>query len=437
MTAGKTGLAARQLAVHLVDGAIRLHRAVDENFEALLRQKPFDTIDQRDRAFAHALALISLRRKGDIDAALAQFLKSPLPKSAGLVSAILITGAAQIFFMRVPAHAAIDTAVSLAKKDHAARHFSGLVNAVLRKLAHEPAPEPSPQRNTPDWLWKRWVKTYGEEDAQAIAASHLEEPPLDISVRRNPDHWARELGGIVLPAGSVRLQHHAGPIEELAGYAAGDWWIQDTAAAMPVKLLGDVRDRYVLDVCAAPGGKTAQLSAAGAHVTAIDISKHRMIRFKQNMERLKLRAEIHIGDFLKFQPEIKFDAVLLDAPCSATGTIRRHPDLPYVKSPGSIEDLRQVQQRMLDRAAQFVKPGGGLLYCTCSLEPEEGETQIGAFLQEHPEFARSPIKETDVAGMTQFITRAGDLRTLPFMPIGPSKGLDGFFASRLVNRNPG
>jgi 16S rRNA (cytosine967-C5)-methyltransferase len=430
----KTGLASRELALRLVDGAFRLHRAIDENFESLLQKKGFSSLDQRDRAFAHALALISLRRKGDIEAVLAKFLKNPLPKSAGAVPAILITGAAQMFFMRVPAHAAIDTAVTLAKQDKAARHFASLINAVLRKLANEPAPEPSPARNTPEWLWKKWVAAYGEDRAHTIAASHFEEPPLDISVKGNPDHWARELGGVVLPTGSVRLPSDSDRIEELPGYTQGEWWIQDAAAALPAKLLGNVRNRQVLDVCAAPGGKTAQLAAAGAQITAVDISKSRMTRFKQNMERLKLQPKIQVGDILKFERETAYDAVLLDAPCSSTGTIRRHPDLPYVKSLGSIAELSQLQQRLLAHAAQLVKPEGLLLYCTCSLEPEEGENQIEAFLQEHPEFARSPIKEVDVAGMTQFITHSGDLRTLPFMPVGPSKGLDGFFASRLVNR---
>jgi 16S rRNA (cytosine967-C5)-methyltransferase len=435
MRSGQTGLASRELAVHLVDGAIRLHRAVDDNLQSLLQRKYVDVLDQRDRALAHALALISLRRKGDLEAALAKHLKSPLPRSATLVPAILITGAAQLFFMRVPAHAAIDTAVALSKKDSNARHFAGLVNAVLRKLANEPAPEPVPRRNTPDWLWQRWVGSYGEETAQAIAASHLEEPPLDLSVKDDPHRWAHELGGVVLPTGSVRLRNYPGRIEDLAGYAQGQWWVQDAAAAMPAKLLGNILDLRVLDICAAPGGKAAQLAAAGAQVTAVDISASRMARFKRNMERLNLRPAIRVGDFLKLPAETTYDAVLLDAPCSSTGTIRRHPDLPYVKTPGLIAELGQVQQRMLVHAAQFVKPDGFLVYCTCSLEPEEGENQIEAFLGAHPEFSRSPIKETDVAGMTQVLMRDGDLRTLPFMSIGPSKGLDGFFASRLVNRS--
>lgn len=434
MTSGKTGLASRQLAVNLVDGAIRSRRAVDDHFDQLLQQNPFSELDQRDRAFAHAQALTALRRKGEVEAVVAKFLKTPLPKSAAIVPAILLTGAAQIFFMRVPAHAAIDTAVTLAKRDNKARHFAGLVNAVLRKLSNEPLPKLSPRLNTPDWLWSRWVKYYGEETSLAIAASHLDEPPLDISVKSNPDHWARELGGVVLLTGSVRLATTPGRIEDLPGYASGDWWIQDAAAAMPAKLLGDVRDLHVLDVCAAPGGKSAQLAAAGARVTAIDISKHRMIRFKQNMERLKLDVEVYIGDFLKFQPQTKFDVVLLDAPCSATGTIRRHPDLPYIKPPESISELAQVQQRMLAHVAQFVKPGGRLVFCTCSLEPEEGEAQVETFLTNYPAFARSPIKQSDVAEMTQVITPQGDLRTLPFMPIGASQGMDGFFAATVDNQ---
>jgi 16S rRNA (cytosine967-C5)-methyltransferase len=284
----------------------------------------------------------------------------------------------------------------------------------------------------PDWLWRRWKKNFGDDTTEAIARAHLAEPALDLSVKSDPQGWARTLNGICLPNGTVRLKERSGAIEDLAGFADGAWWVQDAAATLPVRLLGDVRGTTVLDLCAAPGGKTAQLASRGATVTAVDQSAPRMGRVKRNLDRLKLAAELRVADALSLESGTMFDAVLLDAPCSATGTIRRHPELPFIKSEGQMGALVDLQQRLLTRAALSVKPGGRLIYCTCSLEPEEGEEQVERFLKNHGDYGRAPVTPDEVAGEAHFITATGDLRTLPSMNIGADQGLDGFYAARLA-----
>jgi 16S rRNA (cytosine967-C5)-methyltransferase len=220
-------------------------------------------------------------------------------------------------------------------------------------------------------------------------------------------------------------------VDELPGYAEGAWWVQDAAAALPARLLGEVSGLRVLDLCAAPGGKTAQLAAAGAAVVAVDRSMERLERLGQNLARLKLGAEIVASDALDFSSSSPFDAVLLDPPCLSTGTIRRNPDIPHLKEEGQLQALAETQTRLLDHAARLVKPGGLLVYCTCSLEPEECELQAGSFLGRNPGFARMPVAPSEVANQSHFVNENGDLRTLPGHPVGPRTGLDGFFAARL------
>ncbi len=283
--------------------------------------------------------------------------------------------------------------------------------------------------NTPEWLWLRWVRHYGEDTAKRIAAAHREEPLLDLSVKADAAGWAERLSGSLLPWGTARLSAK-GRIEDIEGYDEGGWWVQDAAAALPALLLGDVKGLRVADLCAAPGGKTAQLAARGAQVTAVDISGPRLRRLQENLARLNLKAGTLQANASEWSVPEPFDAVLLDAPCSATGTIRRNPDIPYLKSEADIAALAAVQARLLKHAPSLLKPGGHLVYATCSLEPEEGEEQIRALLAERDDIALAPIQADDVGIPPEAITPQGMLRTLPFH----AGGMDGFFAARLIKR---
>ncbi len=328
--------------------------------------------------------------------------------------------------------------MTLAKQDRKARHFSKLVNAVLRRVA-DAGPEmvagqDAEQLNTPAWLWKRWEKTYGPDRARRIAQAHRTEAALDLTVKSDPEGWAEKLGGIALSTGTVRLSP-GGRIENLDGFDEGAWWVQDAAAAIPARLLGDIAGNRVADLCAAPGGKTAQLALAGAHVTAVDASAKRLERLRANLARLKLDADIVTGDAAQWTPEAPFDAVLLDAPCTGTGTLRRHPDIAHLKSSKDLTELAAVQSRLLRHAASLVKPGGLLVFCTCSLEPEEGENQVARLLEDNAHIRIDPIREEEVGGHSGWLDESGQLRTLPYDLDSSDKelgGIDGFFAARLT-----
>jgi 16S rRNA (cytosine967-C5)-methyltransferase len=314
--------------------------------------------------------------------------------------------------------------------------LKGLVNAVLRRIAREGQAllegRDALRLNTPPWLWRRWEAQYGAERTRAIAASHAAEPPLDLTCKGEPEPWALRLKGRVLPGGTVRLAK-AGPVWALPGYAEGAWWVQDLAAAWPARLLGKVEGARVLDLCAAPGGKTAQLAAAGARVTALERKASRLARLKANLVRLSLAADLRLADALAFRPEAPFAFVLLDAPCSATGTIRRHPDLPWRRKESEIGELARRQDALLEAALRLLEPGGRLVYSVCSLEREEGLERIRALLARRPGLAREPITLEDLGGLAAlgpFLTPEGDFRSLPSM-LEELGGLDGFYAARL------
>ncbi|ALK11078.1 RsmB/NOP family class I SAM-dependent RNA methyltransferase [Blastochloris viridis] len=425
------GLAARRVAAELIEGVLHHGRPLDEALDAALA-----AVAERDRALVRMLVATVLRRHGTLRAVLSRFL-TRAPKGGPRLDAALLLGAAQILFLDVPDHAAVDLSVRLAQADHAARHYAGLANAVLRKVAGEGraalAELTDPGLDTPDWLMARWVKTYGAETAAAIAEAHRHEAALDLSVKDDGAGWADRLGGRLLATGTVRLAAK-GAVPQLAGFSDGAWWVQDAAAALPARLLGAVNGLAVADLCAAPGGKTLQLAAAGAIVTAVDRTEARLERLRQNLARTRLDAKVVCADVLTFDGG-PFDAVLLDAPCSATGTIRRHPDVAWTKRPQDIAALAELQAALLDRAAALVKPGGRLVYCTCSLEAEEGPRQIAALLERRPELARLPILAGEIGADPAWITDAGDLRTLPCHLTDPDpamSGLDGFFAARLI-----
>jgi len=395
--------------------------------------KGLSRLESRDRAFVRLMVLTALRRHGQIDALLATFLKSPISDSAKGLTALLHLGIAQLSFLDVAPHAAVSTAVDIAKTLRPGK-FSGLVNAVLRRCVREGAALIAEQDaavlNTPDWLMDSWVSVYGAETAHQIAAAHQIEAPLDITIRRDPAKWADRLGGSVVGPASVRLVK-SGAVEGLEGYRDGAWWVQDVAATLPVRLLGDVSDQRVLDMCAAPGGKTAQLITQGADVTALDQSQPRMKRLVENMQRLGMRPETHIVDALAFSSDERFDAVLLDAPCSATGTIRRHPDIPMKRTPDDGQSMSHHQAMLLRHAATLVKPGGTIIFATCSLQPEEGPGVVGRVLSEISTLQRAPLSSGEFGLNADWITPDGDLRTLP-SHMAANGGMDGFFAARLT-----
>lgn len=421
------GLEVRRLAPSLLRACIDRKLTVED---VISGSRDAQSLEHRDRALLSTLLLTAFRHWGEIDAVLGKLLDRPLPRKSGMAREILIIGVTQLLFLEMAPHAVIDLAVRSAKADRNALHFSGLINAVLRKVANAGsdlrASLDAPCLNTPSWLWDRWVKSYGEDGARAIATANGERPGVDLSFKSDASASRDMLGGELLPNGQLRLPASHAPVRDLAGFAEGTWWVQDAAATIPARLLGDVHGKSVLDLCAAPGGKTLQLAAAGARVTAVDFSEARLRRVRENLERTGLSADILEQDVLSPDLSGDWDCVLLDAPCSATGTIRRHPELPLLKDETQVKELAGLQRRMLRKAAQLVRPGGLLVYCTCSLEPEEGETRARGFLADNPDFEIAPAQGDWLPEGS--IKPEGWVRTLPSMSYGGSRGMDGFFA---------
>lgn len=423
--AATPGLAARA-------GALALLTAVLEQGQSLSEQTategPLAALSPPERARAQGLATSTLRHLGRIDAILDGFLAKPPPLAARNALRLAV---AEMHLDGVPAHAAVDGAVRLARGSSGARHLSGLVNAVARRVADGGAElwDTATDDLPPAWLATPLRKAYGREGLAAIAAAHLASPPLDITPRdpASAEDLAQTLGAELLPTGSLRLAGRA-QVSALPGFEEGAWWVQDAAAALPARVLGDVKGQNVLDLCAAPGGKTLQLAAAGARVTALDASASRLARLAENLARTRLEAEVVVADARDWTPPEQFDAILLDAPCSATGTLRRHPDLPFVRSGAEIPALIALQSTLLDRAWTMLAPGGRLVFCTCSLLPGEGEQQVSRFLARTKGARLAPAEATGVPA--DWRDEAGGLRTRPdFWPeLG---GLDGFYIARL------
>jgi 16S rRNA (cytosine967-C5)-methyltransferase len=436
---------ARVVALEALDAVLRRRIA----FDALAEGNPdWAALAPRDRAFAFNLVATALRRLGQINALLAAFLHRPLPERDHWARTLLRLGICQLVFLKTPPHAAVDTTVDLARRYRQGRHLA-LINALLRRVAREGAEKVSAQDaarlNTPDWLWRSWTAAYGPDTCRRIAEAHLDEPPLDLTARADPIATARRVGADVLPTGSLRLRTREAPLVALPGFATGDWWVQDAAAALPAMLLGEIRGRRVIDLCAAPGGKTAQLAAGGALVTAVDRAPERVARLRDNMARLCLPAEIVTANALEWRPDAPADAVLLDAPCSATGTIRRHPDIAWIKRPDDVEALAAAQRRLLAAAAEMVRPGGILVYCVCSLQPEEGPdhaawvARCNGPLQLQPDPLTPDAVANDgaegsggrVPGRLPAAAVAdGQLRIFPFF-LSELGGMDGFYAIRM------
>jgi 16S rRNA (cytosine967-C5)-methyltransferase len=416
-----TGLPARRAALSILSNVLQKRRPLDAGLDQL------GGLATRDAGFARALVSETLRHMGALEAVLRHFMAKPLqPHKAGAASEILLLGACELLVLKVAAHAAVDAANQLAAKDKKAVHFKPLINAVLRKTAKEGEAVLSgldrERLSTPDWLWTRWTAQYGASVARQIARAHSREAPIDI-VMQSPDAPAGEN-----LFGAIRRLSDPGRIEELTGFTQGHWWVQDAAATLPAHLLGDVAGKTVIDLCAAPGGKTMQLAAAGAKVIAVEIDPARAERIRENLARTKLSAEIVQSDARDFEGTAPL--VLIDAPCTATGTIRRHPDLPWIKGAADVTVSAGAAYEILESGAAMVEPGGTLVFAVCSLEREEGDEQIAAFLSAHPEFARTPITADELFGHSEWITPDGDLRTLP-CHLSDKGGMDGFYAARL------
>jgi 16S rRNA (cytosine967-C5)-methyltransferase len=423
----RAALSARAIALDILGTVLGDKRPLDEVLDG---HDDLSRLEARDRAFARLLVATTLRRLGQIDALMSHCMERPLAPKAARFRDILRLGICQLAFLGTPAHAAVDGAVTLVGLN---RPFRGLVNAVLRRISREGADltanHDAARLNTPDWLWQAWSAAYGEVTARAIAEAHVVAPPLDFSVKADAAGWAARLGAQQLPGGSLR-RPLGGAVEDMPGYNAGAWWVQDAAAALPTRLFGDVTGETVIDLCAAPGGKTAQLAGAGAKVVAVDRDQGRLTRTKKNLARLGLNVETIRADAVTWQPPAPAPFVLLDAPCTATGTIRRHPDVARLKRAVDVERMTTLQARLLDAAFPMVAPGGVLVYCVCSLQPEEGPEAVAAFLARQPDMIRESVT---VEGLEAAVTDLGELRTLPchWPELG---GLDGFYAARLRRR---
>ncbi|MCC8966126.1 methyltransferase domain-containing protein [Bradyrhizobium sp. Pear76] len=433
------GLAARRIAADILDGVLHKHRTLDDQLDGAGAHPGLKSLADRDRALMRRLVSTILRKLGTLGHLLSRLLDRGVPTDAPRAQSALLIGAAQILWMDVPDHAAVDLSVRLVQSDRRAAKYAGLVNAVLRRCAREGQgliDEISMQTlDLPPWMLARWNAHYGEATTREMALALGHEPSLDLTVKSDAPQWASRLHGETLPTGTVRTLLQ-GSVTMLPGFAEGQWWVQDAAAALPVRLFGDIKDKAVADLCAAPGGKTAQLALAGAHVTAVDRSPARVARLRDNLTRLALPAETVVADAAEWPAEAaSFDGILIDAPCTSTGTIRRHPDVAWLRQEGDIAALCALQKRLLQKATHLLKPGGTLVYCTCSLEPEEGEHAIAALLASESGLRRAPVEKDEVAGLDDIITADGDLRTLPsHLPNADPRlgGLDGFYAARLV-----
>ncbi|KXG85522.1 RsmB/NOP family class I SAM-dependent RNA methyltransferase [Agrobacterium bohemicum] len=426
----KPGLAARVAAVKIISAVLDKKTSLDGMLDAENGNPAYRALSLPDRALVRAIVNTSLRHLPRIEAVLAMLLDGPLPQGARSLHHVFVVGVTQMLYLDIPDHSAVDLAVEQAHRDPRNKRFVKLVNAVLRRLGREKddvLQAVSAVPVLPSWFYNRLVKIYGKDAAERMAEAQLVPSVIDVTVKSNPDHWAEKLNGIVMPNGSVRLGSFEGSVSGLDGFSDGEWWVQDFSASLPVRLMGDLRGKRVADLCAAPGGKTAQLILAGADVTALDQSGNRLKRLRENLDRLKLKAETIESNMLKFQPDVLFDAVLLDAPCSSTGTLRKHPDVCWTKDERDIAKLAALQEQMLRHAMTMVKPGGMIVFSNCSLDPSEGEEMVAKVLASEPSLQRVPTAKAQFPGLEAAINDIGDLRTTPDM----FGGVDGFYAAVL------
>ncbi|WP_409361245.1 RsmB/NOP family class I SAM-dependent RNA methyltransferase [Bartonella heixiaziensis] len=435
------GLAIRQVCVRLLGAVLDKHASLSGLTDNEHGHPQYLGLSHRDRLLCRAILAAALRHRGQISAALSRFLSRPLPSQAFSLQHLLHISAAQILYLDIPDHATIDLAVRVAKIDPRLRRFSGVVNALLRNVAREAGVlrQQAPViEGVPAWFGQLLVSTYGAKKADQILAIQSVEPPLDLTVKSDSVGWAKRLGGVALPNDSVRLSNLDCAVSDLPGYRQGAWWVQDFAAALPACLLGNIRGKRVADLCASPGGKTAQLALQGADVTAVDMSANRLKRLNENMERLHFSVRTWQGDVRNFHPDQLFDAVLLDAPCSSTGTIRRHPDILWTKSMDDVVKLAALQYDLLLAAIALVKKDGRIVFSNCSLAREEGEDLVEKILSACGDIVLEPICKEEMGALAHLLSSTGTLRTTPadfcHKNFDAEKkmllGMDGFFAAR-------
>lgn len=421
----------RLIAYHILADIFQRRKSMDDAFA---HASDFVDLDGRDKGFVRLLVTTVLKRQRQLDQMIASYLHDPIAKlkPQQLLNVFRI-GFAQIYFFETPPHAAVSTTVDLAAELGIAAQ-KALVNAVMRRAAENRqvlADDLDAGRvNTPEWLFDIWANDYGADIAAQIAAANLTEAPVDFTVKSDPEKWATLLDAQLMPGGSLR-KPTAGFVPGLPGFETGDWWIQNIAASLPTKVMGDLSGKKVVDLCAAPGGKTAQLAAAGADVIALDRSAGRIARLQENMDRLQLTVETVVADGSVWQPEEKVDAVLLDAPCSATGTIRHQPDVLHLKQENDQKKLAALQRRLLVNAVEMLKPGGVLVYCTCSIQKEEGEDQRSWILSQNQPIKGMPIGADELPGLSEIITPEGEVRALPYH-LKLFNGIDGFYVARFA-----
>ena len=400
-------MAAADLLLRVTDEGLDIEAAMDAS-------ERYDALEGADRGFARAIASSTLRALGRLDRVIDSFLKQPLSDIDPSIRALLRIGTAQMWVMGAPSYAVVSATVDAARKWPPASRGGGLVNAILRRADREPAAYSDLPVTTiwPEWLAAKFVDNLGPERANALAELQLRDPRTDITVKSDPGGWAQKLDAEALPSGSVRLPAGAS-LTQLDGFSTGDWWVQDAGAALAAQLLGDIRDKQVLDLCAAPGGKTLQLAAAGAQVTAIDSDAKRLEKVKENLERCQLTATCVAGDAQKWRPDTLADAILLDAPCSALGTLRRHPEGAWKRKPEGLSRYPETQNALLNAAFEMLKPGGTLIYCVCTPMAAEGVNIINDALKANSDWKRLKVKPEEIAGFEWALTDDGDVLTAP------------------------
>jgi 16S rRNA (cytosine967-C5)-methyltransferase len=431
----KDGLAPRRCAALAYTTILRDRRPLEP---ALEHTPGYRAMSDRDRAFARAILATAFRRLGQTRKVLAEFLAKPLDEMPDSAAALLVTGTTQLLWMDGAPHAVVSTTVTLCEDSTETYGLKGVINAVLRRVdreGREAAVRTAPRDNLPDWIARSWRKAYRPGGLSRIANVQMTPPPLDLTVKNPADRLqlAEALGAEILPTGTLR-RREIGDVAQLPGFRDGTWWAQDAAAAIPATLLGVKTGDHVVDLCAAPGGKTLQLAALGARVTAVDSNESRLKRLKDNLARTGLRASVVVDDARRYRPGQDADAVLLDAPCTATGTMRRHPEAAWIKRAGDVQRMARLQLEMADSAVRMLRPGGWLVLCTCSLQPEEGEGLAAALMQKRKDIRPVAIQDGEVPGLAEAITPDGWLRLTPAL-WADRGGMDGFFIARFEKRS--